>query len=162
MKSKLSARRPELQRRNNVVCIAIKQATKANEIAAIKTLRTSVFIDEQGVSPDLESDDLDLDAYHAIASMKESTVGTGRLVSREDGSALIGRMAVEISHRRCGVGRRILLFLESYAVEIGASEITVHSQSHAVGFYMKNGYSVEGDPFEEAGIQHVIMRKPLP
>lgn len=141
--------------------ITIKQATTVNEIAAVKTLRASVFVNEQGVPSELEIDDLDLNAYHAIASIKETIVGTGRLVTSQDGTTMIGRMAVDICYRRSGVGRQILLFLENYSIELGASKITLHSQSHAVDFYLKNGYHVEGGPFEEAGIGHVLMRKSL-
>ena len=39
--------------------------------------------------------------------------------------------------------------------------LLLHAQASAAPFYLRAGYSVEGAPFEEAGIPHVAMRKAL-
>jgi predicted GNAT family N-acyltransferase len=39
--------------------------------------------------------------------------------------------------------------------------MVMHAQRQVEGFYAGCGYSVEGDPFLEEGIPHVLMRKPL-
>ena len=44
----------------------------------------------------------------------------------------------------------------------GATEIELHAQLPARDFYEQAGYVAEGDVFEEAGIAHVVMRRPLP
>mgnify|MGYP001410885457 CR=1 FL=1 len=44
---------------------------------------------------------------------------------------------------------------------LGQPEVLLHAQSSAAPFYLRAGYSVEGDPFEEAGIPHLAMRKRL-
>ena len=43
----------------------------------------------------------------------------------------------------------------------GDASVLLHAQSSAAPFYLRAGYSVEGAPFEEAGIPHVAMRKAL-
>jgi len=72
-------------------------------------VRTAVFVQEQGITPDDEWDEADGSALHAVAyNALGQGIATGRLLSPVDGSgsARIGRMAV---HRRparfpCGAG----------------------------------------------------------
>ena len=59
--------------------------------ATLRAIRTTVFIEEQGVPQELEWDGLDEHAYHVIAFAADGTpIGTGRLL--QDGH--IGRLAV--------------------------------------------------------------------
>ena len=141
--------------------ITVRQATTGEELAALRELRHQVFVREQGVPPELEVDGLDAVAHHAIASNGDEVVGTGRFVVTANGEAHIGRMAVRVDHRRRGIGGQVLKFLEEAAAGLGAPEATLHAQSYVSGFYLRHGYREEGEPFEEAGIQHILMRKPL-
>ena len=77
------------------------------------------------------------------------------------GEARVGRMAVRADVRRQGVGGRVLRFLEEAAAAEGAVEVTLHAQRYVAAFYLAHGYAEEGEPFEEAGIEHVMMRKRL-
>ena len=43
----------------------------------------------------------------------------------------------------------------------GDASALLHAQASAAPFYLRAGYSMEGDPFEEAGIPHLAMRKAL-
>ena len=61
-------------------------------------------MDEQGVPPDIEIDELDNTAIHAVAYQSDIIVATGRLIIDTPDEARIGRMAVEGSLRRTGVG----------------------------------------------------------
>lgn len=141
--------------------VIVKQAITEAEMAALRALRMAVFIEEQGVPEELEIDALDALAYHAVACVDDAIIGTGRLLVLPGGDALIGRMAVQIDVRRIGVGGHVLQFLEAAAVKLGASEVIVHAQTYVSEFYSRAGYNTEGEPFDEAGIQHIIMRKPL-
>ena len=141
--------------------VIVKQAITEAEMAALRALRMAVFIEEQGVPEELEIDALDALAYHAVACVGDAIIGTGRLLVLPGGDALIGRMAVQIDVRRIGVGGHVLQFLEAAAVKLGVSEVIVHAQTYVSEFYSRAGYNTEGEPFDEAGIQHIIMRKPL-
>ncbi len=141
--------------------VIVKQAITEAEMAALRALRMAVFIEEQGVPEELEIDALDALAYHAVACVDDAIIGTGRLLVLPGGDALIGRMAVQIDVRRIGVGGHVLQFLEAAAVKLGVSEVIVHAQTYVSEFYSRAGYNTEGEPFDEAGIQHIIMRKPL-
>ena len=141
--------------------VIVKQAITEAEMAALRALRMAVFIEEQGVPEELEIDALDALAYHAVACVDDAIIGTGRLLVLPGGDALIGRMAVQIDVRRIGVGGHVLQFLEAAAVKLGVSEVIVHAQTYVSEFYSRAGYNTEGEPFDEAGIQHIIMRKSL-
>lgn len=125
-------------------------------------LRHQVFVEGQGVDPALERDELDAIALHVVSIVDEDVVGTGRMLSGDAGSARIGRMAVRADVRGSGVGAAMLRRLERAAIARGYSEIVLHAQAHAAGFYARAGYRPVGERFVEAGIEHIEMRKELP
>ena len=121
-------------------------------------VRFRVFVDEQSIPPEEELDEYDAAATHAIALEGGQAVGTGRVIIA-DGVARIGRMAVDRSHRRRGVGGLILRFLEQEAQAQGATEYVLHAQEYVKAFYAAHGYIEHGQPFLEVDIPHVEMRK---
>jgi predicted GNAT family N-acyltransferase len=124
-------------------------------------LRRRVFVEEQQVPETLERDEHDDAAFHAVALRGGRVVGTGRLVAQPGGVGRVGRMAVERTERRGGVGERLLAALEARARADGLREIELHAQCYVEAFYARAGYARAGEPFVEAGIDHVVMRKPL-
>jgi predicted GNAT family N-acyltransferase len=130
-----------------------------------RPLREKVFVHEQGVPIEEEWDEWDAYSQHAIAfAPSGEPIGTGRLLpleSPEKSAGRIGRMAVLKPWRRKGVGRALLDALVSLAAAQGALIILLHAQKHAVAFYRRNGFEVEGEEFMEAGIPHLIMRRSL-
>ncbi|SFK62142.1 GNAT family N-acetyltransferase [Geodermatophilus ruber] len=128
------------------------------EIAA---LRTRVFVEEQGVPPEIERDDADATAVHALSRDDEGrVVATGRLLLRGT-SAGIGRMATDASARGRGHGAAVLSSLQDEALRRGATEVELHAQLTARGFYERAGYAAVGNVYEEAGIPHVTMVRRL-
>ncbi len=122
-------------------------------------LRHAVFVVEQRVPEELEHDELDAVAYHAVALDHDRCIATGRLVRRPGGVGRVGRMAVDAGWRRRGVGALVLAALESRARAEGLVELELHAQCYVEAFYARRGYVRLGDVFEEAGIDHVVMRK---
>ena len=138
--------------------IIVKLVETEQDMEAAVGIRFRVFVDEQSVPPEIELDEYDAVATHAIALLDGVAVGTGRAIVEGD-SARIGRMAVDRQHRRSGVGGLILRFLEDEAREQGATEFVLHAQEYVKTFYAGHGYEEHGDTFMEAGILHVEMRK---
>ena len=138
--------------------VTIKRVETEEDMEAAVGIRFRVFVDEQSVPPDIELDEFDAVATHAIALVDGVAVGTGRAIIEGD-SARIGRMAVDQAHRRGGVGGLILTFLEDEAREQGATEFVLHAQEYVKAFYAGHGYEEHGDTFMEAGIRHIEMRK---
>jgi predicted GNAT family N-acyltransferase len=130
--------------------------------AGIAALRTRVFVEEQGVPPEIEQDAADAWAVHVLSRDADGrVVATGRLLLRDDGTATIGRMAADASVRGRGHGAAVLAELHRQAVLRGVPEIELHAQVTARGFYERAGYRAVGEEYEEAGIAHITMRRDL-
>lgn len=126
-------------------------------------LRTEVFVKEQRIPVELEWDEADAVAVHAVAYNRlGQPVATGRLLPAEEGVAKIGRMAVHQVLRGCGFGEQVMRALAAQAQRRGDRAIELHAQRTAREFYAKLGFEPQGEPFEEAGIPHVTMRSALP
>ncbi|WP_336029670.1 GNAT family N-acetyltransferase [Geodermatophilus sp. FMUSA9-8] len=137
---------------------AVATAADRPEVVA---LRTRVFVEEQGVPPEIEQDAADATAVHAVARDGAGrVVATGRLLER-DGRAVIGRMAVDAGARGGGYGAAVLGVLHREARARGLTEVELHAQVTARGFYERAGYTAVGGEYEEAGIVHVTMRRAL-
>ena len=118
------------------------------------TVRRLVFVEEQHVPEVLEWDGLDRDCAHVLAQTSTGeAIGTGRLLA--DGH--IGRMAVVSEWRRRGVGSALLRELMAMAREAGFGEARLNAQTHALPFYLRHGFVVEGPEFADAGIPHRHM-----
>ncbi len=141
--------------------ITIRPVQTAADRDAAYAVRRTVFRDEQGVPPELEFDADDEIAVHVIAVDGVQVVGTGRVVLHP-GYAKIGRMAVLPQWRQHGIGRAILEALLREALERGAARAVLHAQVQAIGFYANAGFTVVSEEFEEAGIAHRRMERPLP
>jgi YbgC/YbaW family acyl-CoA thioester hydrolase len=127
-----------------------------------QAIRTAVFVEEQKVPLALERDAADLGAVHALARNRLGmAVGTGRLLAGEGPGhpARIGRMAVSRGLRGANIGRQLLEALMAAAGRRGDAEVMLHAQVSAIGFYSRAGFVPHGEPFEEAGIGHLEMRR---
>ena len=141
--------------------LVVKRLENPQEMEDVRVLRTRVFVDEQGVPPELEVDELDDTAVHAVAFQDGVVIGTGRLILDTPTEARIGRMAVDASLRLNGIGGRVLAFLENEARSQGIKLISLHAQHYVRHFYANRGYQERGDTFMEAGILHVEMIKDI-
>lgn len=125
-------------------------------------LRREVFIEEQRIPKELEWDAHDANALHAVARNRlGQVIATGRLVAEAPGLARIGRMAVHRAMRGGGHGEAVLRALEAAAAARGDSEVMLHAQRSAEAFYRRLGYAPHGEPFDEAGITHIEMRRKI-
>src|SRR5690554_851324 len=126
--------------------------------ADLHAVRSRVFIDEQGVPPELERDADDPGCSHVLARDETGRpIGAGRISP----AGRIGRMAVLREWRGRGVGEAMLRVLLDHARARALAEATLHAQASAIGFYAHRGFSAVGGRFQEAGIEHQAMRMPL-
>lgn len=125
-------------------------------------VRTEVFVQEQRIPLDMEWDEADHSALHALAyNGLGQPVATGRLLTHTPGTGKIGRMAVKRLLRGSHLGRDILHALMDVAQKRGDTEIVLHAQRSAEGFYQRMGFTPRGEPFDEVDIPHVEMVRPL-
>jgi YbgC/YbaW family acyl-CoA thioester hydrolase len=127
-----------------------------------RRIRTEVFLQEQQIPAEMEWDEGDATALHAVAYNRlGQAVATGRLLQQGPGIARIGRMAVHRALRGSGVGRQMLQALLSAAAARGDREAMLHAQRSAEEFYLGLGFVPRGEAFDEAGIAHIEMVRPL-
>ena len=121
------------------------------------SIRKRVFIEEQGVPAEMEIDEFDLNALHALAYADSECIGTARLVTLFGGIGRIGRMAVLPKHRGHGIGKQLLGALLKACQSQGIKQIELHAQVSAILFYQQFGFITQGDVYDEAGIPHRDM-----
>ena len=139
---------------------AAARPARDDELPQVMALRVAVFCEEQGVPEELERDAHDATALHLVVDEGGVVAGTCRLVG--DGEVMrLGRMAVARERRGAGLGALLLAGAHEAARAAGAREVELHAQVDVRGFYERAGYVAEGEVFEEAGIAHVTMRRPL-
>jgi YbgC/YbaW family acyl-CoA thioester hydrolase len=125
-------------------------------------IRTEVFLEEQQIPAEMEWDEGDDSAVHAVAYNRlDQAVATGRLLQQRPGVARIGRIAVHRALRGSGVGRQVVQTLLTAAAARGDREAMLHAQSSAQDFYVALGFEPRGNAFDEAGIAHIEMARPL-
>lgn len=137
--------------------VDVEQVDWLQSQAVIRTIRQTVFVDEQGVPQELAVDEQDPMAQHWIAYNEASQpVGVARLADYQ-----IGRMAVLKPFRDKGVGSAILRRILKLATDTSLDHLQLNAQLHAVPFYAGVGFEVCGAQFEEAGIPHLPMKLDL-
>jgi predicted GNAT family N-acyltransferase len=124
-------------------------------------VRFAVFVEEQGVDPDIEIDEHEDDAVHFVAYTDDDPVGAARLREPEAGVGKVERLAVLKSHRGNGLGEALMDAVEREARDRGLTTLTLHGQLRVAEFYEYLGYERVSEEFMEAGIPHVEMTKSL-
>lgn len=133
----------------------VREAAWPADRTALRAVRETVFMREQGVSAELEWDGRDADARHLLAEDPDGQpIGCARLL--EDGH--IGRMAVLKAWRQCGVGSALLAAAMGLAARQGHCTVHLDAQLQAIPFYERHGFIAEGEVFMDAGIPHRRMR----
>lgn len=136
--------------------------------AQARAIRRHVFILEQNVPEKDEWDNMDEHADHFLIHPKgsPSAVAYGRLLKRSPSMATgssvkITRMAVLPPYRGQGLGTALLQAMLDKAREYRCGSAVLDAQMHAQAFYTKEGFGVHGEPFMDAGIEHIKMIKHL-
>ncbi len=119
-------------------------------------VRKKVFVEEQGIDPIIDFDNLDREAIHVVVYEDEQPVGTGRLIYK-DNAYFLGRVCVLSEFRKKSYGDLIVKMLLDKAFRIGVNKVYCHAQLEVKGFYEKIGFKAYGKSFEEAGIDHIHM-----
>jgi len=131
------------------------------ELKGAFEVRKQVFVEEQGISEDLELDEHDMEATHIVAKDGERVVGTARVLFLAASQAKLERMAILKPFRYRGIGRGIISFLDEELRNRGVEQVVLHAQYSAVTFYKSCGFEESGSSFWEAGIKHIKMQKRL-
>ena len=120
----------------------------------------AVFVEEQRVPLAEEIDGLDDHATHLVGLDTEEVVATCRLLP--DGMTIkLGRMVVAKERRREGIASEMLRVADQQSKLLGGEQISLAAQTYAAALYEQAGYVAYGEPFPDAGIEHIWMSKQL-
>lgn len=122
-----------------------------------KLIRKLVFISEQNIPEQDEWDDQDAISQHFVVYDQNQPIATARLLANNS----VGRVAVLKAYRGQGIGRLIMLEIIAYAQAQKRPNLQLSSQVHAISFYEKLGFSIQGDEYDECGIPHIEMVMPI-
>ncbi|MCT4477358.1 GNAT family N-acetyltransferase [Peribacillus sp. NPDC101481] len=138
-----------------------KRITTESDLKVAFQIRKEVFVQEQGFALESEFDEYDtLNALseHILVYYNEKPVGTGRL-RVVDGLGKLERICILEPYRKFGLGKIIIKTLEEIAKKKEISQVKLHGQTQAEGFYKKLGYQTSSDVFMEDGGPHLLMIK---
>ncbi|TKH05148.1 GNAT family N-acetyltransferase [Peribacillus simplex] len=138
-----------------------KRITTESDLKVAFQIRKEVFVEEQGFPLESEFDEYDtLNALseHILVYYNEKPVGTGRL-RVVDGLGKLERICILEPYRKFGLGKIIIKTLEEIAKKKEISQVKLHGQTQAEGFYKKLGYQTSSDVFMEDGGPHLLMIK---
>ena len=121
-----------------------------DELAPAREVRTRVFVEEQGYTPEDEYDDMDAISWHVLVSVDEKVVATGRVFLSE-GKYKVGRICVLEEYRGQGLGDMVVRMLLDRALQAGASGLHISAQSYVVGMYERFGFRRVGEPYRLPG-----------
>jgi predicted GNAT family N-acyltransferase len=145
--------------------LALRPVQDVAALRAALQLRHVVFVQEQRVPEDLEVDEHDAlgasDVVQVLATLEAVPLATGRLRCLDATTGKLERVAVLAAFRGRGVGRALVRHLEELARGRGLGQLRLSAQISACGFWDRLGYRTRGEPFLEAGIEHVTMHKAL-
>lgn len=134
------------------------EITLTHDIALCQELRRQVFVGEQNVPLDEEVDGRDADALHFLARVDGAALGTARVLVSGD-TAKIGRVCVLAPARGTGLGAALMrAVVADLRGRAGLRQAVLGSQTHAIGFYEKLGFTAFGPEYDDAGIAHRDMR----
>lgn len=122
------------------------------------SIREQVFIEEQGVDPSIEHDKYDATAIHIVGYLNQKPIAAARVRIIDD-QGKIQRVAILKNERGKGFGKQLMIEIESILKQKQIDSFYLNAQSHAIDFYQSIGYQLDSEPFYEAGIEHVTMKK---
>lgn len=135
------------------------EALTGGEVYEILKSRSQVFMLEQKILC-LDMDDVDYRSHHIYLENSGSVVAYMRAFFTDPDTVSIGRV-LSLTHG-IGFGKELMeKGLPFIKEKLKPRKISLHSQTHAKGFYEKFGFSPVGDEFLEEGVPHITMELTL-
>lgn len=101
------------------------------------------------------------DEHIGLFDDKNKVVGILLLTPVDQDTVKMRQLAVEPALHGQGLGKKLVNFAESFSVRKGYQRMMLHARKPVVPFYVKLGYTIEGDEFIEVTIPHYKMVKKL-
>ena len=134
----------------------------ADELNRILQARCAVYVVEQKCAYQ-DLDGIDRQALHMWLEDEGQILAYLRIFAAPDlaEAVQIGRLLPTV--RGKGLGTKILhagiAAIPGFFTNV--QTIRLEAQCYATGFYTREGFALQGEPFDEDGIPHVLMERPL-
>ncbi|MCR5886815.1 GNAT family N-acetyltransferase [Hymenobacter sp. J193] len=130
------------------------------ELKEAFAVRTAVFVEEQQVPREAESDEHDrTDATHYLARAADGTACGAARWRPTDKGVKLERFAVLAPYRNQAAGAALLAqVLRDVDAAYPQALVYLHAQLPAVRFYERHGFVKDGPRFTECDIEHYRMR----
>lgn len=139
----------------------VKKTSAITDIQMCLAIRHEVFVEGQKVPIEEEVDGLDPSCEHFLLILNELPVGTARVRYIED-IAKIERVAILEAYQKQRLGYALMNFIiEDIGKNHQVNKVKLGSQSYAIPFYEKLGFTVCGNEYLDAGIPHKDMQLKL-
>ncbi len=137
-----------------------KISLESPEYQLERELRNIVLLRPYGL-PDYGWETKDSDSFHIVCTndQNKSVIGCLLLWPKNKNEIQLMQMAVEDLMQGQDIGKGLVEFATEVAKKNGFSEVFCHARENAIEFYLKQGFEVHGDFFEEVGIQHKLMSR---
>lgn len=132
----------------------IHEASWPIEGNILSNIRRLVFVVEQKLDRQGESDNRDEESWHWLATDREDVaIGTVRLLA----NGQIGKLAVLEKFRGKGAGTALLEQAVEKAKHLGLPDVSVVVQANTLKFYERMGFSTSGQALEDASVNYQRM-----
>ena len=100
--------------------------------------------------------------HHLVACTADGAIaGYLNLTPLDEENVKMRQVAVAAARQGQGIGLAMVQESEALARRLGFRRIVLHARETAVPFYLRAGYTIVGDRFEEVKIPHFKMEKSL-
>jgi predicted GNAT family N-acyltransferase len=134
---------------------------RSHDWEAAVELRRAVLRLPLGLDFTREELDAEVEHLHLVGTDGDAVVACLVLQPIDSQTIKMRQVAVSPDRQGEGIGAELVKFSETIAQAYAYSKITLNARANVVPFYLKLGYEVYGEPFEEVTIPHHSMQKNL-
>ena len=138
--------------------IFVEKVINLPDIKKCMNIRTVVFVEGQNVPIRDEIDGQDSKCDHYLLKINNVAIGTAR-IKYIDNIAKIGRVAILKNYQKKGLGTKFMKkIITDIKIKKSIRSAKLSSQTQAIEFYKKIGFSICSEEYIEAGIPHKDMQ----
>ena len=139
----------------------VKRITTTEEMQLAHVIRETVFSDEQGIPKALDKDGKDDSAIHVLIYHDNEAIATGRVYPLNKTEGHIARIAVLPQYRGQGLGKEVVVALETEAKKAGLQSLFLNAHEHLEAFYAGLGYILQPQRVHAGGYELIRMEKEI-
>ncbi len=137
----------------------IIRATETYQQAGAYYVRIQAMAKKHHITLRQEFDEYDTpETKYIVVTEDEFPIATARMYPIED-AMMIGRVVVLPEYRHKGIGSKVVMACEEWAVELGFKKAIVESRDNKMDFYKQLGYEICGEAVDGDTFRCIRMEK---